>query len=114
MRQAYEAELPDKVTSVARAAAAAGLRNWDPAGVQELHHLVHRLAGSSAIWGFTAVSKAAGELEAIVLAAMEGTRPPTAERRDQVRRLLEELQHAVPLSPPVPPAPPAPPGRSAS
>jgi HPt (histidine-containing phosphotransfer) domain-containing protein len=105
LRRAYEAELPEKVTSVARAAAAAGLRNWDPADVRDLHHLVHRLAGSSALWGFTAVSKAAGELEEVVLAAMEGTPRPPAALSEHVRRLLEELQHAVPVS--LPPGPPA-------
>jgi len=65
--------------------------------VRALHHLVHRLAGSSAIWGFTDVSAAAGELEEIVLAAMEGRRElATGDLSDQVRRLLDALQHAVP------------------
>lgn len=97
LRRAYRQELPGKVTGVAEAAAAAGRRNWDPDGVRALHHLVHRLAGSAAIWGFTAVSAAAGELEEIVLAAMEG-RPGLAhgELADEVRRLVDALQHAVP------------------
>ena len=99
LRQAYEAELPEKVTSIAKAAAALRLRDRDPAGVQELHQLVHRLAGSSAIWGFTAVSKVAGELEELVLAALDGTPRPRQELSDAVRRLLEQLQHAVPPSP---------------
>jgi HPt (histidine-containing phosphotransfer) domain-containing protein len=99
LRQAYEAELPEKVTSIANAAAALRLRDWDPAGVEELHQLVHRLAGSSAIWGFTAVSKAAGELEELVLAALHGTPRPRPELSDAVRRLLEQLQHAVPPAP---------------
>ena len=74
LRHAYEAELPEKVRSIARAAAFAGLRNWEPAEVQELHRLVHRLAGSAAIWGFTAVSRTAGLLEEVVMAAMGGLR----------------------------------------
>lgn len=98
LRLAYEAELPEKVTSIARAAAFAGLRNWEPAEVVELHRLVHRLAGSAAIWGFTAVSKTAGELEEVVVAAMEKT--PRAMERLQaaVPRLVDELQHAVPAA----------------
>jgi len=99
LREAYEAELPEKVTGIANAAAVLRLRDWDPAGVQELHQLVHRLAGSSAIWGFTAVSKAANELEALVLTALEGTPRPRRDLSDAVRRLLEQLQHAVPPSP---------------
>jgi HPt (histidine-containing phosphotransfer) domain-containing protein len=109
LRQAYEAELPEKVTSIAKAVAALRVREWDPAGVQELHQLVHRLAGSSAIWGFTAISKAAGELEELVLATLEGRPRPRQDLSDQVRRLLEQLQHAVP-----PGAPPATPPARAS
>ncbi len=104
LREAYEAELPEKVTSIAKAAAVLRLRDWDPAGVQELHQLVHRLAGSSAIWGFTEVSRAAGALEALVLTALEGTPRPRNQLSDAVRRLLEQLQHAVPPAPPSRPA----------
>src|SRR6185436_21002661 len=67
LRRAYAAELPEKVQMIARAAAAAGLHNWEADGVRQLHQLVHRLAGSAAIWGFIEVSRAANELEAIVL-----------------------------------------------
>ena len=104
LREAYEAELPEKVTSIAKAAAVLRLRDWDPAGVHELHQLVHRLAGSSAIWGFTEVSRAAGALEALVLTALEGTPRPRNELSDAVRRLLEQLQHAVPPASPSRPA----------
>lgn len=96
LRQVYLEELPDKASGVAQAAAAAVRRNWDATGVRELHHVVHRLAGSAAIWGFTAVSEVAGQLEEIVLAAMEGRREPTPELADQVRRLVDALHHAVP------------------
>ena len=110
LRQAYEAELPEKVTGIAQVAATLARRQWDAAGVRELHQLVHRLAGSSAIWGFTAVSRAAGELEEIVLAALDGPRrPPDLPTR--VSRLVGELQQAVP----VPAAPRSgPPPRAAS
>jgi chemotaxis protein histidine kinase CheA len=98
LRREYEAELPEKLTLIARAVAALGRREWSSAELQELHHLVHRLAGSSAIWGFTALSRTAGELEVLVLAALEGSRPSTPELSGEVRRLLDLLQHAVPSS----------------
>lgn len=97
LRQAYEAELPEKVAGIAQVAAALARRKWDAAGVRELHQIVHRLSGSSAIWGFTAVSRAAGELEEIVLAALAGTRRPN-DLSNEVPRLIDELQHAVPAS----------------
>jgi HPt (histidine-containing phosphotransfer) domain-containing protein len=98
LRQAYAAELPEKVQMIARAAAAAGLHNWEADGVRQLHQLVHRLAGSAAIWGFIEVSRAANELEAIVLNAMEAT-PVGAEGLSSVLpRLVDELCNAVPAA----------------
>ena len=102
LREAYEAELPEKVTSIARAAADdLGGR----AGVETLYQLVHRLAGSSAIWGFTAVSRAAGELEEVVLAALHDTSPPLERRSSEVRRLVGQLQRALRASRRQSPAP---------
>jgi HPt (histidine-containing phosphotransfer) domain-containing protein len=102
LRREYEAELPEKVTLIARAVSALGLRAWSSGELQELHHLVHRLAGSSAIWGFTALSKAAGDLEVLVLSALDGSRASTPELSGEVRRLLDLLQHAVPNACPGP------------
>jgi HPt (histidine-containing phosphotransfer) domain-containing protein len=91
LRRAYAAELPEKVTTIARAARAIA----GDGDLRELYQLVHRLAGSSAIWGFGAVSRAAAELEAIVLSALDA-RPARLERRSsEVRRLIGELQRAL-------------------
>jgi HPt (histidine-containing phosphotransfer) domain-containing protein len=94
LRRAYEQELPGKVTSIARAAAALGGADGE-VRLDELYHLVHRLAGSSALWGFGAVSQAAAELEAVVLSAREG-QPALLERRSsEVRRLVGDLRRAL-------------------
>jgi len=95
LRQAYQLELSEKVAAIARTAAGLERANWDTAAMRALHHLVHRLAGSSAIWGYTTVSKVAGELEDLVLSALQGTRGRTEELSGEVRRLLAALQHAV-------------------
>jgi HPt (histidine-containing phosphotransfer) domain-containing protein len=94
LRRAYEQELPDKVTNIARAAAALGRADGE-VRIDELYQLVHRLAGSSALWGFSAVSKAAAQLEEIVLSAREG-QPALRERRSsEVRRLIGDLRRAL-------------------
>jgi len=95
LRHAYELELSEKVTAIARTAAGLERAPWGTADMQALHHLVHRLAGSSAIWGYTTVSKLAGELEDLVLSALQGTRGRTDDLSGEVRRLLEALLHAV-------------------
>ena len=94
LRRAYEAELPGKVTTIARAAASLGRAEGEE-GVQQLYQLVHRLAGSSAIWGFSAVSRAAAELEQVVLAALEGQPAHRERRKSEVRRLIGDLRRAV-------------------
>ena len=94
LRRAYEQELPGKVTNIARAAAALGRADGEMR-IDELYQLVHRLAGSSALWGFSEVSKAAAELEEVVLAAREG-QPALLERRSsEVRRLIGDLRRAL-------------------
>ncbi|HEX9203076.1 MAG TPA: hypothetical protein VF964_03865, partial [Vicinamibacteria bacterium] len=51
LRRAYVKDLPAKVRAVGDAVAS--LEAGDREKLQSLHHLVHRLTGSSAIYGFT-------------------------------------------------------------
>lgn len=95
LRRAYHAELPEKVSAIALAAAALRQHDWDTAGLNDLHHIVHRLAGSSAIWGFMDVSKTAGELEDVVLSGLERRGEKTVDIDREVGRLVQELQEAV-------------------
>lgn len=95
LRRAYHAELPEKVSAIALAAAALRHHDWDTARLNDLHHLVHRLAGSSAIWGFMDVSKTAGELEEVVLSGLEGSGERTVDIDREVGRLVQELQEVV-------------------
>jgi HPt (histidine-containing phosphotransfer) domain-containing protein len=96
LRHAYEAELPDKLSTIVRMAAAAGRGNWDPAAVKELYLLVHRLAGSAAVWGYVGVSQTAGQLEEIMLSAMARTQPAADVLSAAVPRLVNELKQALP------------------
>ncbi len=95
LRRAYRAELPEKVSAIALAAALLRQHDWDTAGLNDLHHVVHRLAGSSAIWGFMDVSKTAGELEEVVLSGLETSGKKTVDIDREVGRLVQELQEAV-------------------
>jgi HPt (histidine-containing phosphotransfer) domain-containing protein len=100
LRVAYEAELPGKITAIARAAAALGSGAGET-DLRDLHRLVHRLAGSSAIWGFTELSRKAGELEHVVLSWMDRAGVAAADAAapgldGQVHRLVEELERSMP------------------
>lgn len=69
-REAYRAELPEKLDTIAVAAAAltAGI---DSASLETLYQLVHRLAGSAAVFGFHHLSRTAASLEEVVVSLRE-------------------------------------------
>ena len=94
LRARYRRELPGKVRAVCEGAAALA-DAWDPARLEALHLLVHRLVGSAAIYGFGEVSHAAALLEAEVAAAMEAPAAPPPQVRAQFEALVEPLARAV-------------------
>jgi chemotaxis protein histidine kinase CheA len=71
LRRDYARDLPARIRAIAEAAASLEPRSREK--LQALHHLVHRLTGSAAIYGFTGVTRAASALEALVYSALTGT-----------------------------------------
>jgi HPt (histidine-containing phosphotransfer) domain-containing protein len=71
LRRAYLADVPERIAAIRQAAAA--LRGGAPQrALDELRHLVHRLVGSSAIFGLPRLAAAGRELEDRVIASIEG------------------------------------------
>jgi len=73
LRVAYADHLPERVRAIEEAAAA--LRSDDAEAIRSLYHLVHRLTGSSAVYGFPELSRASAALEELLLAAWTGQAP---------------------------------------
>jgi len=71
LRRTYVKDLPARVRAIGEAVSS--LEPGDREQLQSLHHLVHRLTGSAAIYGFTGLSRAASALEALVYSALSGT-----------------------------------------
>lgn len=59
----YRTELPDRIADVVRAARAISAASDKAGSLQMLATLAHKLAGTSGIFGFPEVSRAAGALE---------------------------------------------------
>jgi HPt (histidine-containing phosphotransfer) domain-containing protein len=95
LRHAYGAELAQKVGSIAEVAASLGSRVVDRTRLQDLHQLTHRLAGSSAIFGFDTISRTARELEELTAAALQSRVDPGANVRARVDRRVNALQQAL-------------------
>jgi HPt (histidine-containing phosphotransfer) domain-containing protein len=90
LRRAYTRDLPARVRAIGEAAAS--LEPGDREKLQSLHHLVHRLTGSAAIYGFTGLSRAASALEALVYSALAGTAGFEPERGPSLADLVVALK----------------------
>jgi HPt (histidine-containing phosphotransfer) domain-containing protein len=89
LRRAYLKGLPAKVRAIGEAAAR---EPWDREKLQSLHHLVHRLTGSAAIYGFSGLSRAASALEALVYSALAEPASFPPERGPSLADLVAALK----------------------
>jgi len=96
LRRSYRAELPAKLRLVGEAAATLRAGGWKTADLQALYELVHKLAGSAAIYGFSRISRAAGDVETWLLPALDADVPE--ERRAELPALLAALEQAFEAS----------------
>ncbi len=100
LRQSYRAELPAKLQLIGGAADTLHAGGWEKAHLAAFYEMVHKLAGSAAIYGFGGISRAAGEIETWTLAALDGGLP--AERRPELTSLMGALRDAFAASEPAP------------
>jgi len=90
LRRDYARDLPKRIRAIADAATS--LDPTDRERLESLHHLVHRLTGSAAIYGFTGVSRAASALEALIYAALAGAAAFPPERGPDLAGLVAALE----------------------
>lgn len=93
LRRSYQAELPDKLELITGAVEALLDGGWNKPDLQALYLIVHKVTGSAAIYGFDAISRAAGELETWMLAFADGGVPEP--RRGELLPLVRALEDAL-------------------
>ena len=98
LRRAYGEDLPRRVQAVEEATAALHGPVPHSEALEAAYHLVHRLNGSSAIYGFEAVRRAAAELDRLLGQAMDGGAGDGWDAKLAVH--LEELRRAVSVTRP--------------
>jgi chemotaxis protein histidine kinase CheA len=96
LRQSYRAELPAKLQLIGGAVETLHARGWEKAQLMAFYELVHKLAGSAAIYGFNGISRAAGEIESWTLAALDGGL--AEDRRLELSSLMGALRAAFAAS----------------
>jgi HPt (histidine-containing phosphotransfer) domain-containing protein len=89
LRRIYLNMVPARIADIRTAVDEAKRRRWARGDVEALYHLVHRLVGSSAIYGLKDVSRAARALEEGVTGLLEG-RPA----HDALGDLAEAVERA--------------------
>ena len=100
LRQSYRAELPAKLELIGGAVETLHAGGWEKAHLMAFYELVHKLAGSAAIYGFGGISRAAGEIESWALSALDGGLPE--DRRLELSSLVGALREAFAASEPDP------------
>jgi len=88
LRQAYLAEVPARIAAIREAAVRLGGQGTTRGALEELRHLVHRLVGSSAIFGLHDLSASARALEDLTMQLLEGS-DRSASELDSLAAALE-------------------------
>lgn len=90
LREAYLSRLPTVIADIESLSA----RSPDPAALDELHHRLHKLAGSGGTYGFSELSEHAQSLESKVRAWIDAPSPPP-EARSELAQGLARLRDAA-------------------
>jgi HPt (histidine-containing phosphotransfer) domain-containing protein len=87
LRREYLAGVPARIAAIRRAATEAGRRGAPPSALDDLLVHVHRLVGSSAIFGLPRLSAAARDLEELGIRLRAG-----APRAGEIETLVAALE----------------------
>ncbi|MFO7603386.1 MAG: response regulator [Gammaproteobacteria bacterium] len=95
LRDAYLRDLAHRLREVDRLWYMLAGPNWQGIHAQDLHRLLHNLAGSGATFGLDDVSQAARKLEQKFKAIIRENRTASAQEREEMAEGFRELDQAV-------------------
>jgi two-component system, OmpR family, response regulator len=107
LRRAYLGELAEKLRTMEETAAALAAGGWDRSRLELLHHLVHRMAGSSGLYRLPELSRSAGALEGILKRILGGTTWPPSTSPAALTTLVRAVRHTARTEAELPAAGPA-------
>ncbi len=96
LRKAYLEKLPERIKEAEEGWQDLSAKLEDRGSLVNLHRTVHTLAGSSATFGFGAISMAARSLEKVLKSLIDGKSYPPEELMGMVHSHIEELKKAGP------------------
>jgi two-component system, OmpR family, response regulator len=95
LRRAYLEELPGRIAAMEQVAENLALEGWDREQVESLHHLTHRLAGSSGLYRMSELSRCAGLLEQIVKRLLVGAAWPPSSSPAELTTLVKAVRRTA-------------------
>lgn len=93
----YQRQLPERINYVAQQFAAYWAPPHPPTALQNLHHALHKLAGSGATFGHTEMGKVAHLWEHLASALLNDDTLPIAPQWEEMHSLLAELSRTATL-----------------
>jgi len=94
LRQEYAKELPGRLSEI--------FKTWhsyqeseDSKQLEKFQHLVHKLAGSGAVYGFTLLSDASHDLDTLLLNFIRSGTSVNGEGQKRIGALLNQMRQSL-------------------
>lgn len=91
----FQKHLPERLQTIQQLLSVIQPNSADPTSLEALHFALHKLAGSGATFGYSALSTLARQWENDVRLLISGKTPPTSQKCDEMQRLFERLLKAA-------------------
>lgn len=91
----YRQQLPERIRFIAQQFAAYCAHSNSPTALHDLHHALHKLAGSGATFGHTEMGKIARQWEHITGSLLSSATAASVSQRQEMQSLLAQLSKAA-------------------
>ena len=97
LKDSYADQLPQKLAEIDALWATLVDDGWDEETFKTLHRMVHSMAGSAQVFGFTAMGKSARELEMLLKAVPNSGEPLSAAQYEELAVLVRAVHASAQL-----------------
>lgn len=95
LRKEFEQNLPSKINQIREQWLSLKNGNWEMDQLSELLGLVHKIAGSGGVFGFSRVSEVAQKIEFLLQKKIRSKKPINEKEKKTIEAYLEELYNAI-------------------
>jgi len=92
LKDSYADQVPQKLAEIDALWATLVDEGWDGESVKTLHRMVHNMAGSAQVFGFTMMGKRARELEMLLKAISSSGEPLSEAQCAELAVLIEAVR----------------------